>query len=277
MVIIDGKKIRDNFLIEIKSQVKELKYVPLLCDITVGQDKLSNLYAKLKLKFAEQVGIKSKIINFREGVTTEELILKIEELNKKPNMAGIIVQLPLPRYIDKEKVLNSISRELDVDCLCKENSEAFYKGQGDFIFPTAKACIFILDEIGIDLTKKKIVVMGNGKLVGRPVTYLLEKRGYFVENITKENTYTQADIKSADVIISATGQANLITKDKVKEGAIIIDAGTSEENGSIKGDVDFDNVLGLASFITPSPGGVGPVTVAMLLLNVLQSAKKKGR
>lgn len=275
MIIIDGKKIRDDFLEEIKMQVKGLKYEPQLFDITIGQNKLSDLYANLKLKFANQVGFKSQIINFPEIVTAEEIILKIKELNEGPKTAGIIVQLPLPPHINSQKVLDSILPELDVDCLGQENSQSFYEGQGNFILPTAKACLFILEKIGLDLTDKKIVVMGNGKLVGRPVSYLLRKKGYQVKNITKESINPEIDIKSADVIISAVGQANLITEDMVKEGVIIIDAGTSEENGIIKGDVDFEKVAPKTSFITPSPGGVGPVTLAMLLKNVLQVAKGK--
>ncbi|HNU95661.1 MAG TPA: bifunctional 5,10-methylenetetrahydrofolate dehydrogenase/5,10-methenyltetrahydrofolate cyclohydrolase [Candidatus Paceibacterota bacterium] len=275
MTIIDGRKIRDDFLEEIKIQVRDLKYQPELFDITVGQNKLSDLYANLKLKFANQVGFKSQIINFPETITTEEIILKIKELNEGLNTAGIIVQLPLPPHINSQKVLDSILPELDVDCLGQENSQAFYEGRGDFIFPTAKACLYLLDKIGLDLKGKKIVVVGNGKLVGRPVSYLLEKRGYSVKNITKQSNNPKDDIKKADVIISAAGQANFIKEEMVKEGVVIIDAGTSEENGSIKGDVDFEKIAPKSSFITRSPGGVGPVTLAMLLTNVLQVAKMK--
>ncbi|HPI82723.1 MAG TPA: tetrahydrofolate dehydrogenase/cyclohydrolase catalytic domain-containing protein, partial [Candidatus Paceibacterota bacterium] len=146
MNIMDGRKIRDDFLEEIKTQVRDLKYQPELFDITVGQNKLSDLYANLKLKFANQVGFKSQIINFPETITTEEIILKIKELNEGLNTAGIIVQLPLPPHINSQKVLDSILPELDVDCLGQENSQAFYEGRGDFIFPTAKACLYLLDK-----------------------------------------------------------------------------------------------------------------------------------
>jgi 5,10-methylene-tetrahydrofolate dehydrogenase/methenyl tetrahydrofolate cyclohydrolase len=273
--IINGKKIQKGILEDIKKDIALLPLVPLFCDILVGADPVSLQYVEMKAKYAESVGIKFRSAEFPESITTEELVTEIENLNKVPHMCGIIVQLPLPPHIDKDEVLNAIKPDLDVDCLGAFASEKFY-GEGNPLgFPTALACMAILDSIDIDLSKKNIVVFGQGMLVGRPVTHLLSKRGLKVSTII-ETTKNQEDLfKNADVIIAATGQGKYVTGDMIRQGVIIIDAGTSESTGSIVGDVDLESVVGIASYVSPTPGGVGPVTVAMLLQNVLQVAKKK--
>ncbi|MES2930394.1 MAG: bifunctional 5,10-methylenetetrahydrofolate dehydrogenase/5,10-methenyltetrahydrofolate cyclohydrolase [Patescibacteria group bacterium] len=274
-MIIDGKKIRDEILNDVKKSVALLPYVPVFCDVLVGDDPVSAQYVRMKAKTAESVGIKFRSADFPASITTEELIGHIEDLNHVPAMCGIIVQLPLPPHIDKEKVLNAIAPSLDVDCLGESASEKFYADENPIGFPTALACMRVLDSTGVDFTGKNIVVLGRGMLVGRPVAHLLESRGLKVTVVHSKTENAEDLIKNADVIISAIGKGKFITGDKIKEGAIIIDAGTSEDNGGVVGDVDLESVQNVASYVTPAPGGVGPVTVGILLRNVLAVAERK--
>jgi methylenetetrahydrofolate dehydrogenase (NADP+)/methenyltetrahydrofolate cyclohydrolase len=273
--IIDGKKIKDEILAEVKTGVLSLPFTPVFCDILVGDNSVSSLYVRIKDKNATSVEIKFRTASFNEATTTEELVEEIENLNRVPAICGIIIQLPLPSHIDKRKVLDAISPPLDVDCLGSINSENFYNNGGEISFPTALACIRILDSLNIDLSKKKILILGQGSLVGLPVTHLLKKRGLSVDIMNTKTLNPEVLIKDADVIISAIGKGKFIKGDMIKEGVVIIDAGTSEDNGAVVGDVDLESVKGIASFVSPTPGGVGPVTVAMLLKNVLQVAKNK--
>jgi len=190
-------------------------------------------------------------------------------------MCGIIVQLPLPLHTDKQKVFDSIDSSFDVDCLGTLASEKFYNGDTKIGFPTALSCMALLDSVGLDLKTKKIVVLGRGMLVGKPVSALLQFRNLSPVVIQSKTENKEELIKNADVIISGMGQGKYITGDKIKTGAVIIDAGTSESNGGIVGDVDLESVKLVAGYVSPVPGGVGPVTVAMLLKNVLTVAKSK--
>lgn len=275
MNIIDGRKIKDDILKDLKSKVETLSFSPLFCDILVGDETVSASYVRIKAKAAESIGVKFRTVNFPTNVTTEEIINKIESLNRIPHICGIIVQLPLPPTIDTERVLDSIDPELDVDCLGSKNSNYFYNNKGIIGYPTALACIHLLDSLHLDLINKNIIVVGRGKLVGLPVTHLLESRGLKVTVVHSKTEDFQSILANADVIISATGRGKFIDGSMIKEGVIIIDAGTSEEGGAVVGDVDFESVGGKASYITPTPGGVGPVTVAMLLKNVLLVAVNK--
>jgi methylenetetrahydrofolate dehydrogenase (NADP+)/methenyltetrahydrofolate cyclohydrolase len=276
MEIIDGKKLREEILVKIKDEVASLPFVPVFCDVLVGDDPASMQYVKMKGNTAVSVGIKFHSANFPATINTEELVKEIKLLNEIPNMCGIIVQLPLPAHLDKQKVLDAIDTHLDVDCLGTVSSGKFYNNENHIGFPTAVACMNILDSINLDLKEKNIVVLGQGALVGKPVTALLKFRGLNPEIVTRTTPNKEEIIKNADIIISGIGQGKYIKGDMVKRGVVLIDAGTSEENtgmGGIVGDVDQDSVRDVASFISPVPGGVGPVTVAVLLQNVLQVAK----
>jgi methylenetetrahydrofolate dehydrogenase (NADP+)/methenyltetrahydrofolate cyclohydrolase len=273
--IIDGRKIKDEILEEVKEGVLSLSFTPLFCDILVGNDISSIQYVKMKAKIAESVGIKFRTADFKDSATTEELIEEIENLNRVPHMCGIIIQLPLPEQIDKRSVLDVIKPSLDVDCLGSINSENFYNNNSAISYPTGLACMKILESLNIDLSQKKILILGQGSLVGLPVTHLLRTKGLDVTTVDTKTPDTETLIKNADVIISAIGKAKYIKGDMVKDGVIIIDAGTSEDNGAVVGDVDLESVMSKAFFVSPTPGGVGPVTVAMLLRNVLQVAKNK--
>lgn len=275
MLIIDGRKIKDEMIEEIKKEVLSLPFSPIFCDILVGDDPVSASYVRIKSKIASLAEIKFKLVSFKNDTPTEEIIDEIENLNKVPFMCGIIIQLPLPSHIDKRKVLDAISPNLDVDCLGSINSENFYNDEGDISYPTALACLKILDSLNIDLSKKEILILGQGNLVGLPVAHLLKKRGLNIKTVDSKTNNVDDLIKNADVIISAIGKAKYLKGHMLKQGVIIIDAGTSEDNGAVVGDVDLESVTGVASFVSPTPGGVGPVTVAMLLRNILQVAKNK--
>lgn len=274
-MIIDGKKIRSEILEELKKEVRELSFVPVFCDILVGDDPVSAQYVNMKAKTAESVGIKFHRAEFPVYISTEELIEEIKKINEMENMCGLIVQLPLPEAIDKEKVLDAIDPRIDVDCLGEKAKNIFYEGNISLGYPTALACMKIVDSLGIDLSSKNIVVFGQGMLVGKPVKFLLEQRGLAVSTITRKTENKEELFKNADLIIAATGQGKYITGSMIKEGAIIIDAGTSESDSGIIGDVDLESVKDIASYVSPVPGGVGPVTVAMLLNNVIKVAKNK--
>jgi 5,10-methylene-tetrahydrofolate dehydrogenase/methenyl tetrahydrofolate cyclohydrolase len=283
MYIIDGKKIRDEILAKVKSEVASLSFQPVFCDVLVGDDSASLQYVQMKGRMAEDVGITFRQANFPLSITTNELIKEIKVLNAIPNICGIIVQLPLPESLDKQAVLDSIDPSLDVDCLGKIRSEKFYNNyndKNDLSFPTALACIAVLDSLNLDLKDKNIVVLGQGMLVGKPVTALLKSKGLSPIVIRNKTENTKEILKQADIIISGIGKGKYITGDMIKEGAVLIDAGTSEAGNSpadggvkIMGDVDLESVKNITGYVSPVPGGIGPVTVAMLLNNVLKVAK----
>jgi methylenetetrahydrofolate dehydrogenase (NADP+)/methenyltetrahydrofolate cyclohydrolase len=273
MQIIDGKKIRDEILAKVKTEVSLLPFQPIFCDVLVGSDPASIQYMQMKRNSAEAVGIAFHPANFPASIATEDLIKEIKILNKISNICGIIIQLPLPVQIDRQAVLDSIDPKLDVDCLGKITSEKFYCGDASLGFPTALSCMALLDSLSLDLSNKKIAILGQGMLVGKPVTSLLKFRGLNPEIVTSNTVNKNELIKQADIIISGMGDGNHITGDMIKEGAVLIDAGTSEVDSGIVGDVDLESVKDVAGYVSPVPGGVGPVTVAMLLNNVLTVAK----
>ena len=273
MKIIDGRKLREDILSEIKKEVAGLGFQPIFCDVLVGEDGASMQYVRMKAKTAESVGIKFHNAFFPESITTEDLVEEIKKINQIPNMCGIIIQLPLPPHIDRMTALDAIDPKLDVDCLGTTQSQNFYQGESLIGFPTALACMVLLDSTGINLKDKNIVVLGQGELVGKPTKALLLQRGLTPTAVTSKTTDKEKLITEADVIISGIGKGKYITGNMVKPGAVLIDAWTSEDGSGIVGDVDLESVKDVASYVSPVPGGVGPVTVAMLLQNVLMVAK----
>ncbi|MBI3888845.1 bifunctional 5,10-methylenetetrahydrofolate dehydrogenase/5,10-methenyltetrahydrofolate cyclohydrolase [Candidatus Nomurabacteria bacterium] len=276
MHIIDGRKIRGEILSKVKMEVAELPFKPEFCDVLVGDDPASVQYVQMKSRTAEVTGIHFHKAAFPASITTKELIKEIEILNKIPNMCGIIIQLPLPEHIDKKAVLDAIDPRLDVDCLGSVASDKFYNGydsQTDLAYPTALACMALLDSLNLNLKGKIIVVLGQGELVGKPVSAMLRYRGLNYLAVSSDTENKEYHLQQADIIISGMGKAKYITGNMIKSGAIIIDAGTSESGSGMVGDVDLESVKNTASYVSPVPGGVGPVTVAMLLNNVLKVAK----
>ena len=279
MEIIDGKKLSQKIFLQVKNEVAKLAFMPVFCDVLVGSDPASIQYVGMKAKMAEAVGMKFHKANFPASITTDELIKEIKILNKVKNMCGIIVQLPLPEFLDKRAILDSIDPNLDVDCLGTIASDKFYSGDTKLGFPTALACMAILDSLKLDNNPsttqrtRKIVVLGQGMLVGKPVTALLKFRNLSPTIITSKTENKEKLIREADVIISGMGKGKYITGDMIKEEAVLIDAGTSESDAGIVGDIDLESVKNVTGFVSPVPGGVGPVTVAMLLKNILTVAK----
>ncbi|MES2315806.1 MAG: bifunctional 5,10-methylenetetrahydrofolate dehydrogenase/5,10-methenyltetrahydrofolate cyclohydrolase [Patescibacteria group bacterium] len=274
MKIIDGRKLRGEILAKVKAGVALLPFQPVFCDVLVGEDPASIQYVKMKSRTAETVGIKFHQANFPAVITTAELVKEIKTLNQIPHMCGIIVQLPLPPHIDRQAVLDAIEPKLDVDCLGTTASEKFYKGENEVGYPTALACMELLDSLHINLKGKVIIVLGQGLLVGKPVSALLRQRNLSYQPVSSKTENKENFLLQADIIISGMGKGSYITGNMIKFGAILIDAGTSESNNSIVGDVDLESVKDVASAVSPVPGGVGPVTVAMLLQNVLTVANK---
>ncbi|MDR3642151.1 MAG: bifunctional 5,10-methylenetetrahydrofolate dehydrogenase/5,10-methenyltetrahydrofolate cyclohydrolase [Candidatus Doudnabacteria bacterium] len=273
MRIINGKEIASKIYGEVKEEVGKLSFQPVFCDVLVGEDPASRQYVGMKARAAQRLGFKFRSAEFPSTVTTEVLIGEIKSISQEPNMRGLIVQLPLPATLPRREILDAIEPEIDVDCMGSKNLGDFYRGEIRFVPPTAAAIMTILDSLNTDLSLKNFLVVGQGELVGRPAAFLLKRRGFKV-NVADVTTKNTAELlKSADVVISAAGKAGLITGSKIRPGAVIIDAGTSESEGGIVGDVDFATIRDIAGAVSPVPGGVGPVTVAQLLANVVLSAQ----
>lgn len=274
MVLIDGKKIAQEILDTVQERVKTLSFVPVFCDVVVGDDPVILSYVKAKGRAAESVGIKFIELRLSGEITEAELVERVREIQKTEHLSGLIVQLPLPSHISSSVVLNTIDPRLDVDCLGAENVDAFYKGEDALVPPTAAAIMQVLSSTPVILTESSVVVVGKGDLVGKPVAHMLQNKCKELTAVDRSTPDITPHVLSADVIISAAGSPGLISADSVKQGAVVIDAGTSESQGGILGDVDKDSVSEKASYLAAVPGGVGPVTISMLLSNVVSVAEK---
>lgn len=274
-MIIDGRKISRDILEDLKNELKIINFRPKLIDVLVGDDLVTESYVNIKAKRAGEVGIDFEIVRFSSAVTQEELESDILELNKSEHLCGLIVQLPLPGHLDKQKILDAINPAVDVDVITSENSTKFFEGRAELLPPTANAILKILETLNFDLQKSKVLVVGAGDLVGKPTAHLLREKGANVIVADKETENLAELCLNADIIISGAGVPKLITAGMVKANTIVIDAGTAESAGGISGDVDFEAIKDKAKAISPVPGGVGPVTVAMLLQNVVKVAKSR--
>jgi methylenetetrahydrofolate dehydrogenase (NADP+)/methenyltetrahydrofolate cyclohydrolase len=273
--ILDGRKLSQKILDEVKKEVKDLKkqgITPCLACIQVGEDPASRIYVKKKKEACSQVGIIFRLFSFSENVTTEDILQKIRELNSDRSTHGIIVQLPLPKHINKQKIIEFISPQKDVDGFHPQNwGKLAYSSKG-FVPATAAGIIRLLKEYNISLSGKNIVIIGKSNIVGKPTALLCLQKEATVTICHKKTRNLKNHTKQADILISATGAPKLIKKDMVAKDAVVIDVGISRVGDKIVGDVDFKNVKDIASFITPIPGGVGPMTVIMLLKNVIKAA-----
>ncbi|CAN6693763.1 unnamed protein product [Malus baccata var. baccata] len=284
--IIDGKAIAQTIRNEIAEEVRHLsqKYgkVPGLAVVIVGTRKDSQSYVSMKRKACAEVGIKSVDIDLPENVSQDDLIAKVHELNATSDVHGILVQLPLPNHINEEKVLSEISIEKDVDGFHPLNiGKLAMKGREPLFLPcTPKGCLELLSRSGISIRGKKAVVVGRSNIVGLPVSLLLLKADATVTVVHSRTPDPESFIREADIVIAAAGQAMMIKGSWIKPGAAVIDVGTnaiddpSRKSGyRLVGDVDFQEACKVAGWVTPVPGGVGPMTVAMLLKNTLDGAK----
>jgi methylenetetrahydrofolate dehydrogenase (NADP+) / methenyltetrahydrofolate cyclohydrolase len=276
--IINGKEIAKKKRSEIAQEVDELKknnVIPGLAVILVGNDQASRTYVTSKQKTCRELGMHSLLIEYPETIEESELLSKIEELNHDDTIHGILVQLPLPEHIDEVKVIETISPEKDVDGFHPINIGRMMTGQDAFLPCTPYGIMVLLKESGIDVAGKNVVVIGRSNIVGKPSGQLFLNENATVTYCHSKTKDLKAHTKAADILISAVGKANFITADYVKEGAVVIDVGINrDEGGKLCGDVAFEEVKEKAGYITPVPGGVGPMTITMLMYNTLKAAKK---
>lgn len=277
--IIDGKKISQEIKDEVKEKVEQLSkkgIQPCLAVILVGDDPASQVYVRNKKRACEYCGIKSLNYELPEETTEEELLALVDELNNSKECNGILVQLPLPKHIDENKVLLKIKPEKDVDGFHPYNVGLLSIGKADLKACTPAGCIELIKRSGVDITGKNCVVVGRSNIVGKPVGMLLLSENGTVTTCHSKTKNMSEICKSADILVVAIGKEKFIKADMVKEGAVVIDVGINRmENGKLCGDVDFDEVEKKASLITPVPGGVGPMTIAMLMNNCLIACKKQ--
>ena len=280
MKLINGKEISTKTKNMIKAEIEEIrktgKRVPKLAVILVGDNQASQVYVRNKEKACAYVGMKSLRINRDANFSEEDLLKLIDELNHDESVDGILVQLPLPKTIDEEKVLKAIAPEKDVDGFHPANIAKLFLNEEGFIPCTPYGMMVMLEEIGYDLDGKEVVVVGRSNIVGKPVALLALHHNATV-TIAHSHTKNLQEVTSrADVLIAAIGKAKFFTADYVKEGAVVLDVGMNrDEDGKLCGDVDFDDVKEKVSAITPVPGGVGPMTIAMLMKNTLLSYKRR--
>ncbi len=277
-MIIDGKKIAETLRQKLKKEIVEIKSsfksAPGLTVILVGEDPASKIYVRNKEKFSKEIGINSEVIKYPENIEEKEVLSKIIELNKNKKVSGILVQLPLPKHINKQKVIETILPEKDVDGFHPINVGNLSSGYDSKIPCTPLGCFLLLKEVEKNLSGKHAVVIGRSNLNGKPMAQLLLK-----ENCTVTITHSKTkDLKSqcnkADIIIAAVGKPKLVKGDWVKKNAIVIDVGINKTTDGIVGDVDFNEVSKVAKAITPVPGGVGPMTIACLLRNTVECFKR---
>ena len=277
-MIIDGKKIAAELRKELKKKIEELKSnynsVPGLTVILVGEDAPSKIYVKNKEKFAKEVGMNSEVIRYPEKVEEKVLLNKIKELNNDRKVSGILVQLPLPKHIDKRKVIETILPGKDVDGFHPINVGILSSGYDSSIPCTPLGCYLLLKKVEKNLNGKHAIMIGRSNLNGKPMTQLLLKENCTVTIVHSKTKDLKAECSRADIIIAAVGKPKLVKGDWVKKGAIVIDVGINKTDSGLVGDVDFEEVSKVAKAITPVPGGVGPMTIACLLNNTIECFKK---
>jgi methylenetetrahydrofolate dehydrogenase (NADP+) / methenyltetrahydrofolate cyclohydrolase len=276
MKIIDGKTLAENLRKNIANEVKQYSRPPGLAVLLVGDDQASQVYVRNKSRACVEVGFYSDQIHKSANITQEELLSEVKRLNENDNIDGILVQLPLPKHIDANEIIEAIIPEKDVDGFSSENVGKLSLNK-PFISPcTPKGVMKMLDSIKCDLRGKDCVIIGASNIVGRPMAMEFLNAGATVQVCHKETKDIKQKAKSADIIVAAAGVANLVNSQWVKEGAVIIDVGINRlEDGSMTGDVDFDDVKDTVSAISPVPGGVGPMTIAVLLENTLTAYQAK--
>lgn len=272
--IIDGKKIRDEILEDLKKQVKQYMIKPCLAVIQIGDDEASNTYIKAKEKACNNIGIYFKHIKFSETVKEIEVINKILELNNDEYVHGILLQLPLPEGFNQDKLINYIARNKDVDGLTDINIGKIFNNKPGLVSCTPQGIMRLLEEEKVDVEGKNVVIVGRSNLVGKPLLGLMLNKNATVTICHSKTENLKKHTKNADILVVAVGKPGFITEDMVKEDAIVIDVGINRIDKKLYGDVDYDKVKAKAKKITPVPGGVGPMTVAMLMSNVISAYEK---
>lgn len=270
-MIIDGKKVAQGILEDIKKQVAKLQTKPTIAVVIVGANPSSKIYVNIKNKKAIEIGMNSVVIEMPEDTSQEALEQKIDYLNQDIDINAILVQMPLPKHLDAYKIIEKILPQKDVDGFHPENVGRLSIGLTPFAYScTPKGVIRLLDEYNIDLEGQHVVVIGRSNIVGKPLSAMLLARNATVTIAHSKTENISFLVKTADIVISAVGLPKFVKKEWIKDNAVVIDVGISRTSeGKIVGDVDFENLKDKASFITPVPGGVGPMTIAMLLENTL--------
>ncbi len=272
--IIDGKQLSKQIRHNVGERVAEIKEsygkVPHLVVVIVGDNPASLSYVKRKKRDSERAGMKSTIIHKEASISEEELLEIVRELNEDPDVHGLLVQLPLPSHMDSDKVIETIRKEKDVDGFHPLNIAAVHTGAKGILPATPKGVLSMLKGLDVDLVGKEAFVIGTSNIAGKPIGMLLLEEKCTVTYAHSKTRDLKPHARHADIIVSAAGVVNLVTADMVKEGCIVIDVGINRVEGKLVGDVDFEGVKEKASYITPVPGGVGPMTIASLLENTLE-------
>ncbi|MBQ9737566.1 MAG: bifunctional methylenetetrahydrofolate dehydrogenase/methenyltetrahydrofolate cyclohydrolase FolD [Clostridia bacterium] len=275
--ILSGKTVSARIKENLKKEIEELKargILPGLAVIIVGEDPASKVYVGRKEAMCGELGMHSEKFALPEDTTQEELLALVKKLNSDPSIHGILVQLPLPKHLDEKAVINTISPEKDVDAFHPVNVGKIMIGDYDFVPCTPAGIMELIAESGVEIAGKTCVVVGRSNIVGKPMSMLLLHKNGTVTTCHSRTKNLAEVTKTADILVAAVGKANFITKDMVKPGAVVIDVGMNRlEDGRLVGDVDFENVEKIAGAITPVPGGVGPMTIAMLMQNTFTAAK----
>ncbi len=276
-MIIDGKKEAEIIRNEIKKEISDLKSktskIPSLTVILIGDYVPSQIYVKNKEKSAQEVGIKSKILKYQKKISEKEILAKINELNKDKDTSGILVQLPLPEHINKEKIINAIHPKKDVDGFNPVNVGNLSSGYKSIVPCTPLGCLLLIKKVEKNLSGKHAVIIGRSNLNGKPMAQLLLKENCTVTIVHSKTKNLQNECLKADILVAAVGVPNLVKKNWVKDDAIVIDVGINKVGKEIVGDVNFDELKDKIKAITPVPGGVGPMTIACLLKNTLECFK----
>lgn len=276
MKIIDGKALAEELRAELKTKIEQSDKTPGLAVVIVGEDPASRIYVRNKIKACGELGIRSYAYELPENSTQEEVEALLDTLGKDSDIDGILLQLPLPRHLDAEKAELHIPFEKDVDGFSAENLGLLMKHKEKVVACTPLGVMKMLEKEGIDPTGKHAVVLGRSETVGKPMAMLLLNANATVTVCHSKTQNLKEICRSADILVSAIGKAKFVTADMVKDGAVVIDVGMNrDENGKLCGDVDFENVKDKTSYITPVPGGVGPMTITMLMYNTYLTANKE--
>ncbi|MDT3959073.1 bifunctional methylenetetrahydrofolate dehydrogenase/methenyltetrahydrofolate cyclohydrolase FolD [Staphylococcus kloosii] len=277
--ILDGKQIAQDYRQNLKEEVESLKkqgFTPKLSVILVGNDGASQSYVNSKKKAAEKLGMISEIVHLDESTSEQEVLNELKRLNEDDSVSGILVQVPLPKQVSEQKIIESINPDKDVDGFHPTNIGKLYIDEQTFVPCTPLGIMELLNHADIDIEGKEAVIIGRSHIVGQPVYKLLLQKNATVTIMHSKTKDMHSHLKNADIIVSAVGQPGIVSKDDVKEGAVVIDVGnTPDENGKLKGDVNYDDVKEIAGAITPVPGGVGPMTITMVLNNTLLAEKMR--
>ena len=274
-MILDGKKIKNIILDELKEEVSKLSVKPKLVVIQVGNNEASNVYIKQKNNMCNYIGYDFEHMKLDENIKLEELLLIIDKLNNDKDVNGILVQLPLPSHIDSKFVINAINPLKDVDGLTDLNNGKLFHNKDGLYSCTPYGVMELLSRYNISVSGKYVVIVGRSDLVGKPMSMMMLNKDATVSVCHSKTKNLSEFTKKADILVVAVGKPNFITSDMIREDAIVIDVGISQTVNGLCGDVDFNSVVDKCSYITPVPGGVGPMTVAMLAKNVLKAYKKQ--